>query len=151
MRVTQQLISDTVSTLNEAFSNEAIPEEHTVCNDCVDLIKESLADTIEAYEELYQAVRKNQIQLNMLEFLSSVRRIRNTNHCLRIHRDQFVAEAGKYYDRLKITYTVDIAPVIGQEVLLKNDESKEALFEALTALQRTAAAFGVCQKPPTHY
>jgi|AntRauTorckE6833_2_1112554.scaffolds.fasta_scaffold96031_1 hypothetical protein len=151
MQITQQHVIKTVDTLNTAFSQDGIPQGYTVCNDCVDAIKEALAETIEAYEELYATVRKHQIKLNMLEFLNSVRRIRNTNHCLRIHRDQFVAEAGKYYDTLKLTYNSDLTPIILQEQILAHEEARRSLFEALHALQRTAAAFGVCEKPDQYY
>ncbi|MFT4250163.1 MAG: hypothetical protein ACMXYD_02255 [Candidatus Woesearchaeota archaeon] len=151
MQITTQHVTDTVDTLNAAFSQTRIPEDYEVCNDCVDQIKEALQETIQAYEELYATVRKNQLQLNMLQFLNSVRRIRNTNHCLRIHRDQFVAEADKYYNHLKLTYTSDVAPIILNEALLTHEEARKSVFEALHALQRTAAAFGVCTKPKTYY
>lgn len=151
MQITQQHVTKTIDTLNTAFSHDSIPKEHTVCDECVDKIKEALAETIEAYEELYKTVRKHQIQLNMLQFLNSVRRIRNTNHCLRIHRDQFIAEANKYYETLKLTYNTDLTPVILEEQLLAHEQARENLFEALHALQRTAASFGVCEKPAVYY
>lgn len=151
MQITQQHVTDTVDTLNTAFSHDGIPQDYKVCNDCVDAIKEALAETIEAYEQLYTTVRKESIKLNMLEFLNSVRRIRNTNHCLRIHRDQFVAEADKYYDKLKLTYNSDLTPIVLQDSILSHEQARRELFEALHALQRTAAAFGVCKEPKQYY
>lgn len=147
MQVAKTELEDTLDLLTNAFSTPTLPDGHCLSSECVDCIRSSLQDAIEAFELLYKEIRSAGITMNYAELIHTLRQFRNTQMCLRVNKDRFQAQADKFYDSLRTMYLQDLERVLRDKDLLAHEECRHHINTTARSLHVAAASFGICKTP----